>query len=391
MHVRFWFSSAVVLVAFTVFPNFALAEKRAFIAGINNYDNVQKLKTAVNDARTMSEIFKIAGFKVTLAIEPSREFFFEKWREFLTSLKPGDSAAFYFAGHGFQLDGANYLVLKDTPRSSEEALVSGSLQFHELMEQLEERSLSSSLYILDACRTSPIGTISAAAPQGQARGLAAIESVYGAFVMYSAGVNEEALDFIIDAKKESNSVYIRRLASLMRSRDLQIRDIAARVRIEVDKDAASINHKQRPVYFDGIVGNYFLFQPPSSLPPLDASSRIPGTNIVRLGGFATWDLNCKSLPAPRISVSQPPRYGRIVTRFESFMIAGTQFGPSSCVNTTQKGIGIYYIVNDDAKDRKAIESIPVTVKHWSVSPAVNSTETFDVDLVTRQSRRVTGR
>src|SRR5262249_54327217 len=117
------------------------AENRAFVAGTDAYDEKDgwgRLLTAVKDAKALEEVLRSAKFAVVHAIDATSEELGKKWTEFLSSLEPGDLAFFYFGGHGFQIDGVNYLVLKDTPgpTAEETELLRGSLNFYELMEQL---------------------------------------------------------------------------------------------------------------------------------------------------------------------------------------------------------------------------------------------------------------
>jgi hypothetical protein len=178
----------------------------------------------------------------------------------LSSLKAGDTVVFYFAGHGLPVDGLNFLLLKDSPDAEvgEKSLKEKSLNFRALMEQVEAHQLAASLYILDSCRVSPFPDTSASAKSGQLRGLAPIESLYGAFVMYSAGPDEEALDFLVDPKSERNSVYARHLLPLLKDKEISLVEVAKRVQVQVEEDGKKVAHQQRPVYFDGIIGHYYL-------------------------------------------------------------------------------------------------------------------------------------
>jgi hypothetical protein len=375
-----------------VLPQASRADKRAFVVGTNNYVSVPVLGTALKDAGATSQALREIGFATTLVTDATLSDFDEKWREFLASLKSGDIVLFYFAGHGLQVDGANYLLLKDAPKvdgsdAGDEAILEKSLNFHEIMQQLEVRKLAASIYILDACRNSPFESKSAKSKLGQARGLARVESVYGAFIMYSAGPGEEALDYLTDPRTESNSVYTRRLLSLLKSIDLSLVDVAKRVQVQVEEDARSVKHQQRPAYFDGILGQYYVSRPDAPGKPLDPSDRIAGENVVRVGAFASWDSACQSRPAPRVNVTSTLRYGRVLTRYETFTVAARHFG-NPCDKSTQRGIGVYYIIDDAYKDSPEIENLKFDVKHWSVAPATTVNEQFNIDLATKYSKRI---
>ena len=368
------------------------AEKRAFVVGVNRYAALPPLKTALKDATAMANTLSALNFVVTTVEEPNQAEFERQWREFLNSLKVGDAVAFYFAGHGMQIDGANYLLLKDSPGPSggEKAVLETAVDFHELMQRLELRGLTASLYILDACRNNPISDSRAKADRGQARGLARIESVYGAFVMYSAGPDEEAIDYLRDERSEVNSVYVRRLLPLVNTPNLSLVDIAKRVQIGVEQDAQSISRTQRPAYFDGIIGHFFLNELERGGKALEPTERIVADNVIRLAAFATWDSNCQSRPPPRISVTELPKLGRIVTRTEKVTVDAMHFG-NACNKSTQTAVGVYYVIDEANKISTAAESVKMTVKHWSVSPATTVNETFEVDLAGKFSKRTTRR
>jgi hypothetical protein len=368
-------------------PQAGRAEKRGFVLGINAYDKgLPALATPISDAVAVEEALRDVGFKIDRLGDATLTQFSTKWREFLGSLTEGDTVAFYFAGHGVQVDGANYLILKDTPwiNAQPHAILDGSLNLWQLMQELDARKVALALYILDACRKSPFEDKAPRAPLGQARVFAALERMDGTFVMYSAGPGEQALDSL---PKEAHSPYARRLIPLLRNKDLSLQDIAIRVKVEVEQDTGSVGQKQRPAYYDGTSGYYYLARevPGGLQRPSDAN------NAIRLGGYATWDTSCRSRPAPRVNSVGAPQFGRIVTRFESFTIAGKHAGTVSCENTTQKGTAVYYLVDDAFKSSLNSESVQLSIRHWSLAPPETVTETFNVDLGMRYGRRIPGR
>ena len=375
-----------------VFTQASHSEKRAFVVGVNGYTAMPSLRTAINDATAISKALSAAGYVATMVEDPGLTEFEESWRTFLNSLKVGDAVAFYFAGHGIQIDGANYLLLKDSPGSDagEKDVLDRAVDFYEMMQRLELRGLAASLYILDACRNNPISDKRVKGDRGQSRGLARIESVYGAFVMYSAGADEEALDYLRDDHTETNSVYVRHLLPLMGKAELSLVDVAKRVQVQVDEDARSNSRTQRPAYFDGIIGQSYLHRLEREGKPLEPTERIVADNAIRLAEFATWDSNCQSRPPPRVKVSATPKYGRILTRSETVVVDTTQFG-NACDKSTQRAIGVYYFIDDAVKDGKAIEKVEVAVKHWSVVPTTIVNESFEIDLAARYSKRITQR
>jgi len=366
------------------------ADKRAFVTGINEYVALPRLSTATNDATATAETLRSLGFAVTRIDQPGYKQFKDKWKEFLSSLKSGDTVVFYFAGHGLQIDGLNLLLLKDSPDTDggEKAISEKSLNFHELMQQVETRQLAASLYILDACRVSPFVDTSARAKSSQLRGLAPIESLYGAFVMYSAGPDEEALDYLADPKNEHNSVYTRHLLPLLREKETSLVEIAKRVQVEVEEDSKTVAHQQRPAYFDGILGHYYLAKLESSQKRLGPAERLKGDNVIRIGAYSTHDHNCQSLPAPRVKVCAPPQYGRIVTRYETYESKVHRFGPKNCVGTMQRGVAIYYFINEEQQTSNAVEKIEVESFHWNAKTPLTLRDTYEINLATKTAKRV---
>lgn len=380
----------VLLLAMAVAGPSAFAEKRAFMVGIDKYSaGMAVLKTANNDVAAAAKSLSELGFRTEIVKDPDRAEFDRKWSEFRASLKEGDIVAFYFGGHGVQVDGANYLLPRDTPREGSIAVVlEKAVNFHQVMEELEARRPGATLYVLDACRNNPFGDRAGRKGKstlGQTKGLARMESVLGAFVMYSAGPDEEALDSSPSSGK--NSVYAHRLVPLLGAAQLSLVDVAKKVQVEVEADARTLNHRQRPTYFDGITGQYYLAQLDGQAARSEAEARVVGSSVIRLGGFATWDDNCRTKPAPRINVSKAPAAGRILTRYETMTVGGTHFG-NSCDRQTMRGIAVYYVIDDGVAKSDSLDTVTFKVSHWSVEPGTSADETFEIDLATRQSKRL---
>ena len=98
----------------------AHAEKRvALVIGNNDYKNVPKLQKAVNDARTMGDTLKQLGFSVMVAENQARQAFSQTLLAFDAAIQPGDTAFFFFAGHGFEIAGQNYLLPTDVSAATE--------------------------------------------------------------------------------------------------------------------------------------------------------------------------------------------------------------------------------------------------------------------------------
>jgi hypothetical protein len=380
----------LVCTCWTLSP--AFAAKRAFVVGINSYDKVPKLDRAINDASAVAVLLRDLEFEVTSLQDVGKASFRKAWGDFLNALQEGDTAFFYFAGHGIQLDGLNFLLVKDTPDAGkgDEALRSENIGFHDLVDQIEARKPKLSFYILDACRDNPFGGSAKGKAIGRARGLARLESVFGTFVMYSAGPDEQALDGLSTNDKEPNSVYTRRLLPLLRDRELSLVEVAKRIQVLVEEDARTKGgHQQRPAYFDGILGHYNLATDSLGSDSLLFTSQeewIRNPRVMRIDARAQYDIECNSLTPPKITVVTPPKYGRIVTRYASFTASRAAVAdskPNRCLNTPQRGLGVYYVMDEEHRDKKAIENVRIKVYHFLARNKPTLTFDYVIDPATR--------
>ena len=119
-----WFSrllavtSLATCIAASAAPRYA--EKRvALVVGNNDYRNVPKLQKAVNDARTMGDTLKQLGFTVMVAENQNRQAFSQTLLAFDKAVEAGDTAFFFYAGHGFEIAGQNFLLPTDVPAATE--------------------------------------------------------------------------------------------------------------------------------------------------------------------------------------------------------------------------------------------------------------------------------
>jgi uncharacterized caspase-like protein len=253
--------SALCFGLLLVLPPPALAAKRvAFVVGIDNYDNLpaqQQLKKGVNDARAVGEALKTLGYDVLEADNVTRLDFVRQWQTFLNRIDPGDEAAFFFAGHGVEIGGLNFLLPRDVPQvasGEEQVLKSQGLSLSDFLDQVRERKPQVSLYVVDACRDNPF-TDANGRGIGGTRGLARVEPPSGTFVMFSAGAGETALDRLSENDRDPNSVFTRTLLPRLKQPG-NITDVAREVRRQVRELAGHVSHVQTPAYYDEVVGDF---------------------------------------------------------------------------------------------------------------------------------------
>jgi len=260
----------LAMVAVLMFAPPASAKRVALVIGINSYDNLKpelQLRKALNDSRAVSDAFKQVGYQVVQAANTSRNDFLRAWQRFLDQVQPGDETALYFAGHGFEINGNNYLLVRDAPEvaDGEEVLKESAIRVGKLIDTLKDKQAQVSLYFLDACRDNPYGNIRSTRSLSSAtRGLVREDAPKGTLVMMSAAAGQSALDALSDNDPDPNSVYTRTLVPLLKQPGLEIIDMAKKLRSDVEALAGTIHHDQRPAFYDELSGNYYLVPAPQS-------------------------------------------------------------------------------------------------------------------------------
>lgn len=329
----------------------------ALVIGIDKYDHLvpgQQLQRAVNDARSVAQSLKSLKFDVTIGENIDRSTFNRMWQSFLDKLAPGDTAAFYFSGHGVEIEGQNFLLPRDIPAIAygrREQLRRESLSFSEILLDLQKRRPQVSVVVLDACRDDPLippGLRSAASKAG----LATItDPPEGTFIMYSAGAGELALDRLpANDPNPTNSVYTRHLLPLLSEAGLTLPELARRLRQKVREVAAEVPHVQRPAYYDGLVGHYCLagcevsspepkLRAPFSTALLAAGEAKPRTKVAALIANkelrSTIDLFAEVMDKARINhVNQPSERALMTSAIEEVLL---KYGNDNLQGTVDRG------------------------------------------------------
>ena len=267
--VSLWLLSGGLPAAMAMFRHSdapASAGKRvALVIGVNKYPNLAahaQLQRAVNDAHAVAKAFGELGFEVTALEDTGRAQFNEGWQQFLAKTSDGDTVAFYFAGHGVEIEGLNFLIPGDIPPvqyGRQEQIKRESIAVSELLLDLHKRRPGVVLIILDACREHPLIPEEYRSAGAAPGGLAKIDAPQGTFIMYSAAAGQTALDRLPGNDPDPvNSVYTRKLLPLMRQKGVGLVDLARKVRGEVYALAATVPHQQMPAYYDGVLNTFCL-------------------------------------------------------------------------------------------------------------------------------------
>jgi len=278
----------------------------------------------VNDSEAISQELARLGFDVVSAENVGRRAMSRALVELESKIESGDTALIYFAGHGFAVDGTNYLLPVDVPQAGpgEEGLVrDASFAASGLSDRLQEKGAATVILILDACRDNPFA-LKGKRSMGLTRGLTRMDPAEGMFVLFSAGQGQSALDRLSETDENPNSLFTRTLLKEMEQPGQSMVQIAKRTQSKVKELAAKVDHVQVPAYYDQIVGDLYLVPEGATIAgSVDSLQEGGGTSV---------------LPPPEQKVAALPASPRPIASFtrsnSGWMVnvslpeAATQFG-----------------------------------------------------------------
>jgi hypothetical protein len=224
-------------------------QRIALVIGNSNYQNVAQLSNPSNDAKAISQLLNSAGFEVISAIDLNHNEMIQVVQEFSSRIAgrgPNTVAMVYYAGHGVQLSGENYLVPIDASTSSEPDLINGSVRLVDLMATLDAIPSRMRIAIMDACRNNPFRSVNDAG-----RGLAMVDAPNGSIVAYSTAPGMEALD-----GDGEHSPYASAFLRLAHEKNLPIEQLFKRIRLEVNN---STEGQQTPWESSSLTSDFYLF------------------------------------------------------------------------------------------------------------------------------------
>jgi Caspase domain len=255
----------------------ARADKRvALVIGNDGYSNVPALRKAAGDARAVADTLRRLGFKVLVAENQTRRAMSETLLVFDSMVEKGDTALFFFAGHGFEIKGENYLLPTDVPAAldgQQELVRDASFPAQRIIDRLQARGARTAILVLDACRNNPFEQPGKRGVSGRG-GLAAMQPSEGVFVIFSAGAKQTALDRLSDDDRNPNSVFTRNFVRELATPGLTLVQVAKRTQADVKRMADTVHHYQTPAYYDQIVGDVFLNGAASDAPKTNAAPQV---------------------------------------------------------------------------------------------------------------------
>lgn len=206
-------------------------QRVALVIGNANYRNAPHLANPDDDAQSMAQFLNSAGFEVVAATDLTQNDMLRVVQDFsakVASRGPNTVAMVYYAGHGVQLAGENYLVPVDAKVSSPTELVNNSVRLVDVMSTLETIPSRMRIVILDACRNNPFPQVNDAG-----RGLAIVDAPNGSIVGYSTAPGAEALE-----GTNGHSPYTQAFLNVAREPNVPIEQLFKRVRLQVNQSTS---------------------------------------------------------------------------------------------------------------------------------------------------------
>lgn len=229
--------------------------RTALVVGISQYEAVPKLKNTIRDGKLLAETLRGLDFSVTELYEADKSGFLEALARFENQSETADVSIVYFAGHGIEFAGVNYLLPVDIAARRRQDIANGSITLDQILTAVDKaRQLR--IVILDSCRDDPFVQISGqktvtlsvnAVPAG---GLAEPSPERGTLVAFAAKAGATALDGVA-----ANSPYALALANHFATPDLEIGLMFRRVRDEVLR---TTGNQQEPHTYGSISGVPFF-------------------------------------------------------------------------------------------------------------------------------------
>ncbi len=225
----------------------AAPERRTALVIGNGAYETGRLKNPVNDATDMAATLKRMGFNVILKTNASQREMDEAVREFGRSLARSDVGLFFFAGHGIQTGGSNYLVPVGARIEKEEDVRFEAIDAGRILSEMDYANNGLNIVLLDACRNNPF----ARSFRSENRGLAIIGQVpKGAFISYATAPGDVARD-----GEGRNSPYTGALLQQMQTPGVPIETVFKRVRQKLDSETGG---KQVPWESSSLKGDFYF-------------------------------------------------------------------------------------------------------------------------------------
>ena len=268
----------ILAIASLALPTSVHAETRAaLVIGNNNYERLTRLANAINDSTAIAAELRRVGFTVTEMHDAAFGDINSRSRAFLKTIANGGVGLFYFSGHGVQIDGRSFLVPVDYSLDNRRPS-NGLISLPDFLDAIDAARPKLAVIVLDACRDDPFPAATSGSPPTRGLSEVARPLPAGTLVLYAASSNQTALDGT-PGEKSRHGLFTGTLLDTIGRTELEIRDVAHRVRYIVMQKARAVGHRQIPAIYDNVAaGEFYLARrepPPPRIGP--APNALPKT------------------------------------------------------------------------------------------------------------------
>ena len=219
--------------------------KTALVIGNSAYQTFSPLKNPANDARAMADSLRDMGFDVDVLVDLNLEGMHKAIQNFGKKLKKNRGLGlFFYAGHGVQVNGSNYLIPVGSTISEPDEISYRSINAEMVLKKMESAGNGFNIVIMDACRNNPFPGKS----RSMQKGLAVMDAPSGSIIAYATAPGSTAADG--DGK---NGLYTSHLLAAMKKPGLSVEQVFKQVRIGVLEDSEG---KQTPWESSSLTGHF---------------------------------------------------------------------------------------------------------------------------------------
>ena len=220
----------------------------ALVIGNAAYDQAP-LKNPVNDARAVAQALESCGFSVIRRFDSDKQAMFEAIREFGRRIQRGGVGLFYYAGHGMQVKGRNYLVPIETDIKAEDEIEFQCIDAGLVLRKMESAGNRVNVVVLDACRNNPF----ARSFRSGTRGLGQMDAATGSLLAYATAPGMVAAD-----GEGANGLYTAALLDHLTQPGVPIEQVFKNVRRDI---IDRTGRQQIPWESSSLTGEFFFVLP----------------------------------------------------------------------------------------------------------------------------------
>jgi len=263
----------LLIISLLLFPKNGFAAKRvALVIGNSNYRDAP-LRNPANDASDIAAALKRLNFNVVLIKNASERDMKRAIRSFGQSLSAAEVRLFYYAGHGMQVRGTNYLIPLGAEVSAEDEVEYEAVDAGLVLSKMRSSSPGVNIILLDACRNNPF----ARSFRSGSRGLARMDAPTGTIIAYATAPGGVAAD-----GSGRNGLFTKHLLKHIERKGMALDDVLRRVRKGVAQETSS---KQVPWASESLLTEVFLCGPSGEMLADGSTYAAPADQSPKLGSL----------------------------------------------------------------------------------------------------------